>query len=753
MNSSSRASEAPQDTSRYNTSYIDYLTAEGLKKNASDKKERTREEREADEGIRQSGRLRRIWHGVRLIWGKRPQLSFALYAIVFTLVTATAVVFLQASMYTEPQYDDPDAVDDTTKILNSVAGRVTQFISQIWLEQKYQALLNFIVLGVIYLALILLMNRFWIPTAIFGSVITAFSVANYFKVQLRSEPIILADLNFVAGGNSTEIMSFIPEDGMGLVKTATTGLIWFACICFALQILDRRGPLIPVTWRPSRFVSFKNITLVLTRILAAALTCVLVFSFTWNLGTTNSWSYRFAQSFGDSPEMWNALGDASNNGPALTFLRLAHAKVMDEPEGYSEETMREIAERYSTEASTINASRANNLTDSTVIMVLSETFSDPLRVPGISFDIDPMPNIRQLKEVTTSGLMLSPGYGGGTANIEYQALTGLNLSNFDASLSVPYQQLVPSQTNPYAFNQIWNDAYGEDASIAFHPFNKNMYFRGTNYSRFNFSKFMTIDSDPPIEHQDVIGSAWYISDESSYQNVLDELNSDAHESPQFIQLVTMQNHMPYNDFYEDNEFKNVDTSSLGDEERVSVETYVKGISITDQVTTEFLNQLNQINEPITVIFYGDHLPGIYSTAAENPDNAVVLHETDYFIWSNQASTSNSTKLAAESSAFTSSNYFMSSAAEHMNAKVSPYLAMLSRLHQEIPAMSRAVTQSEDNEEDDAVTYLDAYGNLMDPDNLSENAQRLLEDYRLVQYDMTVGRNYLAETNFTTVPAS
>ena len=51
--------------------------------------------------------------------------------------------------------------------------------------------------------------------------------------------------------------------------------------------------------------------------------------------------------------------------------------------------------------------------------------------------------------------MLSPGYGGGTANIEYQALTGLNLANFNDSLIVPYQQLVPNQNDPYSFNQIW----------------------------------------------------------------------------------------------------------------------------------------------------------------------------------------------------------------------------------------------------------------------------------------------------------
>lgn len=65
----------------------------------------------------------------------------------------------------------------------------------------------------------------------------------------------------------------------------------------------------------------------------------------------------------------------------------------------------------------------------------------------------------------------------------------------------------------------------------------------------------------------------------------------------------MQNHMPYNDWYIDNEFKEADTSEdITDEERDSIDTYTKGLKITDQATADFLNQLNTINKPITVIF-------------------------------------------------------------------------------------------------------------------------------------------------------
>ena len=68
--------------------------------------------------------------------------------------------------------------------------------------------------------------------------------------------------------------------------------------------------------------------------------------------------------------------------------------------------------------------------------------------------------------------MLSPGFGGGTANIEYQSLTGLDLALFDDSMQSMYQELVPHQKNPFAWNQIWNAEYGKSGSVAFHSYYK-----------------------------------------------------------------------------------------------------------------------------------------------------------------------------------------------------------------------------------------------------------------------------------------
>lgn len=504
------------------------------------------------------------------VFKKRPRFPYLLYIMVMAIVDSAAVLFIQWGTYTEPTYTAPSTVDETTRLLNSIRGQLTRFVAQMWMEQKYIWLLNFCVLGMVYLVLIFVLNRFWVATALFAIITSVFAVANHIKIQLRNEPVIPSDLSFISSGNGGEVASFIPKDSQALVNNTITMLVWLTIACLLLQFIDGRRCVISFHWRrPLR--NTKTIIGNCTRIVAVIVSTSLLCSFTLNLNTVGSWSHNWAQALGDSPTLWDAAGDASLNGPTINFLRLANPKTMTKPSDYSQATMQEIAQRYNKIAEKTNQSRSNNLTDNTMIMILSESFSDPTRVPGITLSEDPMPDIRALKNTTTSGLMLSPGYGGGTANIEYQALTGWDLALFDNSMQVPYQQLVPHQKVTETFNQLWNDRYGASGSIAFHPYYKNMYLRDIDYKKFGFSHFYTLDSNPPITHHDGLDNSPYASDAEAYQNVVDELQNSNH--PQFIQLATMQNHPPYSDWYSDNQFKDADTTNLpADEKQESIHT-------------------------------------------------------------------------------------------------------------------------------------------------------------------------------------
>lgn len=674
------------------------------------------------------------------VWSKRPRYSYGAYLVVFFVVTEVMSMFQLWSVDEKYGYDKTLG----TSLLAQVAD------SQYHNLASNQAIMNVIGMAMIYLVIVTVINRFWIGTAIFGTVMTIFAVANKIKIELRGEPVIPSDLSFLSGGggDANAITSFVTKHQQNIIDQTVPLLIWFVAICLLLQFFDRRGPFIFCSWRHP-FKHVKNIFGTICRIIAPIVSVSLLFAYSAGLTDGNSSTREMLKEFKYYPQLWNVLGDARGNGAVTTFLSLSNVKIMDKEPDYSEDTMRAIAQRYQHAAQEINNSRTQQLTDNTVIMVLSETFSDPTRVPGITLDTNPIPNIHNIKSNTTSGLMLSPGYGGGTANIEFQQMTGLNLALFNPTLSSPYQQLIPNRESMFTFNQMWNKGCGKDCSTAFHPYTHSLYLRGSNYKKFDFSNFFALDSKPPITHQGHIERNPYVSDSEAYANVLDEIRNNTSGKPQYIQLITMQNHTPYNNWYDNNEFYEANTSQgLEEGERSNIATFTKGLQYTDTSTADFLNQLNAIDKPITVVFYGDHLPGIYPTAQKDPKNALALHETDYFIWSNTA-TQQTRHIDSAQSAYTSSNYFMAQTADHLSAKVSPYLAFLTQLHQEIPAMARF--PGPDGWTGGDVTMLNEQGTVIDPKSLSQQTKQLLDDYRMIQYDMCVGQNYLEDMGFMKLP--
>ena len=87
-------------------------------------------------------------------------------------------------------------------------------------------------------------------------------------------------------------------------------------------------------------------------------------------------------------------------------------EVVPVPEGYSKTRINNIEEKYASIASELNKIRNTNIQDNTIIYILSESFSDPSRIDTVKLNKDVIPNIRSIKNNTTSGLMQSDGYGG-----------------------------------------------------------------------------------------------------------------------------------------------------------------------------------------------------------------------------------------------------------------------------------------------------------------------------------------------------
>lgn len=655
-----------------------------------------------------------------------PGWVYGVLFVIFDIIVVTALEVGVSSSSTRVQLSSPTVGFG--------------FVSKMWTDGNFVFVLNVILVALLYLMLLMLFNRFWTASIVILAVGIIVAAIEHFKVEIRYEAILPADLGFL-GSNTGNMLTFIPAGAHVTILVALGAFAVLLALILVLRHFDGRK---------GRMIRTDNLSLNLTSRLILLLLPILVFAlYCIHVSTTDSLANKFSRALGDTPSMWDSVYDAQRNGPLVAFTRQLNPKIMDKPSNYSEETMKKVAARYQKEAETINASRTNNLTDSTVVYVLSESFSDPSRVPGLKTNKDSMPNIRKIKAGTTSGLMLSSGYGGGTANLEYMGLSGLSMANFESSLSSPYQQLVPSQHWTPTINQLWGAPVN---SLGYHPYESSMYSRATNYKKFGFSHFYTLTGPDVIKYQDKIDESPYVSDKSSYDSALEGIKSG--KTNKFIQIITMQNHMPYHEWYENNDYTAESTTGtpLGDDEQQSIETYQKGVEITDQATQEFLNELDALDKPVTVVFYGDHLPGIYSSASEDDNNSLALHLTDYFIWSNKVSGSQGNK--ASDAAYSSPNFFVAQAADHMNAKVSPYLAFLTEMHSKIAAMEPPVVnkiQGWDRIPEGQNIYLDQNGNPMSTDDFDKETKQLLADYKLIQYDITAGKNYLKDTDFMTLP--
>ncbi|WP_267202160.1 LTA synthase family protein [Limosilactobacillus kribbianus] len=603
------------------------------------------------------------------------------------LALATAYVFANLSLY--------------------YMGNQSHFVKQsmLWV--------TLVLIFLTFKALQALTNRYWLALLLTGLFNAIWIVANIQKMDLRNEPILPSELAMI-----DDLDSLLKMIDYHLLIYAGIGII---AVIVAIILLER--------WRRAQRLSWPWRIFWLVLAVCA-------------FGSSNFWNHHNSRmqtlmiGFDDQPHFIHQAVGAKQNGPTVQFLNNVDITIMEKPQVYSKAAMTRISREYAQAAKKINAHRTTQLKDQTVIFNLSESFANPTRVPGVSLRHNPIPRIQHIKKQTTSGIMISSGYGGGTADMEYMTLTGFAMCNFAQTLSTPYTQLVPFLKHNPTIVQSFNYA------AAIHPYSKKFYDRGTDYPKFGFKKFSYLGSKKyPIRHQKTIDNNTYMSDETAYANTLDQLN--AHHGPQFINLVTMQNHLPYNNLYKDSKTDYFKATVGNGTDPKQVANYAVGIHYTDKAVTKFIKQIDRINRPITLVFYGDHLPGIYRNSMKR--DGLKLHETDYFIYSNPAAQRQGAKRLTRSTHYVAPNDFTAMVAEQTNAKVTPYQAMLTKLYHQLPAYALSTQQNGTNSFNSAPEYVNQRGRVVTYSSFTKHQKKLWHDYQLVQYDITAGHHYLLKT--------
>lgn len=564
-----------------------------------------------------------------------------------------------------------------------------------------------------------LFGRFWIANSIVLTFGVVFAFVNQQKMAARNAPLLPSDLLFIK--EPGEMMKMANQKSL---ITILVGLVLLVVITFLLE------KFLPIKWsKLKRFWLIRAVILVCT---------IFIFSGVFKITQPNTMANRFSNWMENKQDFWNPASTASQDGPLLTFVNFMGSKIMKKPSGYNQQTMKKIAQKYEKEAQSINKSRPKkDINKQTLIYVLSESFADPQRVPNLQVNQDPVPEVNAIKQKTTSGLMLSSGYGGGTADIEYGAKTSWNLQFFDPSMTTPFAQLVPKKD----YNPNVADLFKRKNAI--HPYLGTFYGRRDAYKKFGFQTFRSTDGqgkNETLKYKKKIQRSTLVGDDQAYKNVYWQLNHE--KRGQFINLITMQNHFAYGNKYD--QYPHVASGpAITDQKNADeIKYYMEGISLTSKYTQQFLDQLDKYQRPITLVWYGDHLPGIYSGVDMNK-NYIRLHESDYFIYSNRYARQHGYSFGKQKDGVqvVSPNTFTALALKQMNQKVNPFYALMTEVQAKLPA------QNLGNSSDQNGLMVDENSQQVLSKSLSKEQKSLLRDYKLVQYDNTAGKHYLKDLHF------
>jgi phosphoglycerol transferase MdoB-like AlkP superfamily enzyme len=320
---------------------------------------------------------------------------------------------------------------------------------------------------------------------------------------------------------------------------------------------------------------------------------------------------------------------------------------------------------------------------------------------------------------TVSGRMLSAAFGGGTANVEFELLTGQSMSQFTPQVQTPYEQVVPKNPGyPSAVQMLVDQGH---TAIALHPFSFRMYRRPQVFEDLGFSKL--IDKDA-MTTQERVGGGRFISDKAAFAEVQHQI--DTHSGPVLMHVITMQNHMPYGKQYSD---PLPPTGGLNPSATRLAGQYARGLAITDDAFNDWLDSLKGQPERTAVVFYGDHLPAqVYPSGIERREGRRVSHETPYLIWNNQEPFPHTARPT------TSPNQFLPMLFEAAKAPIPPMYALLDTLREQLPAIDAGLMIGPD---DEAVRRAD----------FTPAQREALHDFRLFQYDLSIGKRYTAEEMF------
>lgn len=297
---------------------------------------------------------------------------------------------------------------------------------------------------------------------------------------------------------------------------------------------------------------------------------------------------------------------------------------ISKPDNYSQDRMLDIFsdEELGDDNAMLLTQKDEDEEHPNIIFLQLESFIDPSNITSIETSKEACPNFRNLVNNYPSGQLTVPACGAGTANVEFEVMTGISAKFFGPG-EYPYKSVLKEKTMETLGYDLKSLGY---STHAIHNHRAVFYNRNTVFANMGLDTFTSIEYMSDVEKTP---KNW-AKDNILTESMLDALNST--ESRDMIYTISVQGHGKYPSEQVIQNPEITVTSAPSEELKWKFEYYVNQVHEMDNFIGQLTEALSNYDEPVVLVMYGDHIPAIDMT--EDDLASRNLYGTEYVIWSN-----------------------------------------------------------------------------------------------------------------------
>ena len=447
------------------------------------------------------------------------------------------------------------------------------------------------------LSLALLFKKRCFATAMLSLIWLALGIANGVILINRMTPLTTKDFDNL-------------KDGWSIIgnyfSTKTLIIVIVSVIAATILgiIIYRKSP------RMSQKPNYKK---VLATIAIAIASCFALITGGMKVGILDTFFYNLAYAYAD-------------NGVPYCFVITAVKSGVDKPVDYSADRIEGIFKNNELGKDKVyepgNDDNTSVSNKPNIIFLQLESFIDPMLVNDVKYNKDPVPYYRKLMKEYSSGYLTVPACGAGTANVEFEVMTGMSVKNFGPG-EYPYKTVLKENTvecAPYDLKLLGYSTH------AIHNHRGAFYYRNKVFANMGFDTFTCLEYMNNV----VKTPKNWAKDQILTGQIKDALKST--KGQDYIYTISVQGHgrYPTEQVITDPEIQVTEATS--EEQKWGYEYYANQVYEMDRFVKALTDELAKFDEDVVLVMYGDHLPALDMTEAEMTNGS--LYETQYIIWDN-----------------------------------------------------------------------------------------------------------------------